>query len=51
MDLIMEESKKKKFTPVINTIYIKNKIKMLWINKIHNIILINDYHKFEQTIN
>nr|YP_010917846.1 Ycf1 [Acronychia laevis]WAJ48525.1 Ycf1 [Acronychia laevis] len=36
---------KKKFSPVI-----KNKIGTLWINKIHNIILINDYDEFEQTI-
>nr|YP_009333979.1 Ycf1 [Glycosmis pentaphylla]AOZ20932.1 Ycf1 [Glycosmis pentaphylla]BEV76695.1 Ycf1 protein [Glycosmis pentaphylla] len=33
--------------PILNTTYIKNK---LWINKIHNLILINDYHEFEQTI-
>lgn len=50
MDLIMEESKKN-FHPGHKYNLYKNKIKMLWINKIHNIILINDYHKFEQTIN
>nr|YP_010918019.1 Ycf1 [Boronia edwardsii]WAJ48783.1 Ycf1 [Boronia edwardsii] len=42
---------KKKISPVILTkTYIKNKIGMLWVNKIHNMILINDYDKFEQTI-
>nr|BEV75423.1 Ycf1 protein [Boenninghausenia albiflora] len=29
---------------------IQNKIGTLWINKIHNIILINDYYEVEQTI-
>nr|WAJ49908.1 Ycf1 [Cyanothamnus anemonifolius] len=33
-----------------NASVIKNKIGMLWINKIHNMILINDYNEFEQTI-
>nr|YP_010919995.1 Ycf1 [Neoschmidia pallida]YP_010920006.1 Ycf1 [Neoschmidia pallida]WAJ52415.1 Ycf1 [Neoschmidia pallida]WAJ52416.1 Ycf1 [Neoschmidia pallida] len=42
---------KKKILPVIlNKTYIKNKTGMLWINKIHNIILFNDYDKFDQTI-
>nr|YP_009364815.1 hypothetical chloroplast RF1 [Citrus reticulata]YP_009988400.1 hypothetical chloroplast RF19 [Citrus sunki]YP_010235570.1 hypothetical chloroplast RF19 [Citrus x clementina]YP_010460658.1 Ycf1 protein [Citrus nobilis]YP_010460746.1 Ycf1 protein [Citrus tangerina]YP_010863538.1 hypothetical chloroplast RF1 [Citrus unshiu x Citrus sinensis]YP_010863623.1 hypothetical chloroplast RF1 [(Citrus unshiu x Citrus sinensis) x Citrus reticulata]YP_010868746.1 hypothetical chloroplast RF1 [Citrus be len=36
--------------PILNTTYIKNKIRTPWINKIHNLILINDYHEFEQTI-
>nr|QNE88436.1 Ycf1 [Zanthoxylum nitidum var. tomentosum] len=35
---------------ILNKTYIKNKIGTLWINKIHNIILINDYDEFEQTI-
>nr|WEB53564.1 Ycf1 protein [Tetradium glabrifolium] len=39
------------FSPaILNKTYIKNKIGTLWINKIHNIILINDYDEFEQTI-
>nr|BEV76968.1 Ycf1 protein [Micromelum minutum] len=37
-------------SPTLNTTYIKNKKRTLWINKIHNLILINDYHEFEQTI-
>nr|WAJ53714.1 Ycf1 [Philotheca spicata] len=42
---------KKKISPVIlNKTYIKNKIGMLWINKVHNIVLFNDYDKFDQTI-
>nr|YP_010918106.1 Ycf1 [Boronia ternata]WAJ48957.1 Ycf1 [Boronia ternata] len=42
---------KKRISPVILTkTYIKNKIGMLWINKIHNTILINDYDEFKQTI-
>nr|WAJ48698.1 Ycf1 [Asterolasia drummondii] len=42
---------KKKISPVIlNKTYIKNKIGMLWINKVHNLILFNDYDKFDQTI-
>nr|YP_010027695.1 Ycf1 [Zanthoxylum oxyphyllum]QOS47861.1 Ycf1 [Zanthoxylum oxyphyllum] len=42
----------KKFfsSAILNKTYIKNKIGTLWINKIHNIILINDYNEFEQTI-
>nr|YP_009918786.1 Ycf1 [Zanthoxylum nitidum]QNE88175.1 Ycf1 [Zanthoxylum nitidum var. nitidum]QMJ96024.1 Ycf1 [Zanthoxylum nitidum]QNE88349.1 Ycf1 [Zanthoxylum nitidum var. nitidum]QNH82736.1 Ycf1 [Zanthoxylum nitidum]UAV86628.1 Ycf1 [Zanthoxylum nitidum] len=35
---------------ILNKTYIKNKIGTLWINKIHNLILINDYDEFEQTI-
>nr|YP_009730554.1 Ycf1 [Ruta graveolens]QHU76899.1 Ycf1 [Ruta graveolens] len=35
---------------ILNRTYIQNKIEALWINKIHNIIVINDYHEFEQTI-
>nr|YP_009478408.1 Ycf1 [Zanthoxylum simulans]AXZ62603.1 Ycf1 [Zanthoxylum schinifolium]QNL16114.1 Ycf1 [Zanthoxylum armatum]AVP50062.1 Ycf1 [Zanthoxylum simulans]AXZ62689.1 Ycf1 [Zanthoxylum schinifolium]QOS48152.1 Ycf1 [Zanthoxylum armatum] len=35
---------------ILNQTYIKNKIGTLWINKIHNIILINDYDEFFQTI-
>nr|YP_010919492.1 Ycf1 [Muiriantha hassellii]WAJ51901.1 Ycf1 [Muiriantha hassellii] len=42
---------KNKFSPVIlNKTYLKNKIGMLWINKVHNIILFNDYDKLDQTI-
>nr|YP_010918365.1 Ycf1 [Crowea saligna]WAJ49821.1 Ycf1 [Crowea saligna] len=42
---------KKKISPVIlNKTYIKNKIGMLWINKVHNIIIFNDYDNFDQTI-
>nr|WAJ49216.1 Ycf1 [Correa alba] len=42
---------KKKISPVIlNKTYIKNKIGTLWINKVHNIILFNDYDKFDRTI-
>nr|UCS09645.1 hypothetical protein RF1 [Dictamnus dasycarpus] len=41
---------KKIFSPtILNKTYTKNKIGKLWINKIHNIILINDYYEFEQT--
>nr|YP_010411278.1 hypothetical chloroplast RF1 [Psilopeganum sinense]UQJ72657.1 hypothetical chloroplast RF1 [Psilopeganum sinense] len=35
---------------ILNKTYIQNKIGALWINKIHNLILINDYHEVEQTI-
>nr|YP_009750832.1 hypothetical protein RF1 [Casimiroa edulis]QIJ98195.1 hypothetical protein RF1 [Casimiroa edulis] len=42
---------KKFFSPaILNKTSTKHKIGTLWINKIHNIILINDYHEFEQTI-
>nr|YP_010395303.1 hypothetical chloroplast RF1 [Cneoridium dumosum]UQJ72831.1 hypothetical chloroplast RF1 [Cneoridium dumosum] len=42
---------KKLFSPpILNTTDIKNKIRILLINKIHNIIIINNYHEFEQTI-
>nr|YP_010918279.1 Ycf1 [Chorilaena quercifolia]WAJ49131.1 Ycf1 [Chorilaena quercifolia] len=42
---------KKQFLPVIlNKTYIKNTIGTLWINKVHNKILFNDYDKFDQTI-
>nr|QJX65553.1 hypothetical protein RF1 [Cipadessa cinerascens] len=42
---------KKLFSPVIpNETYIKNKIRTSWINKIHGLLLTNDYHEFEQTI-
>nr|UEN67684.1 hypothetical chloroplast RF1 [Picrasma quassioides] len=42
---------KKKNSPVIlNETSIKNKIKTVWINKIHGLLLTNNYHKFEQTI-
>nr|YP_010395562.1 hypothetical chloroplast RF1 [Haplophyllum dauricum]UQJ73090.1 hypothetical chloroplast RF1 [Haplophyllum dauricum] len=37
--------------PILNTTYIKNKIRTLWINKIHNTILINDYPEIEQLFN
>nr|YP_010595479.1 hypothetical protein RF1 [Buchanania latifolia]WAJ58402.1 hypothetical protein RF1 [Buchanania latifolia] len=42
---------KKFFSPVIlNKTYIKNKIGIVCINKIHGLLLTNDYDKFEQTI-
>uniref|UniRef100_UPI0030FE7DE4 Ycf1 protein n=1 Tax=Simarouba versicolor TaxID=459157 RepID=UPI0030FE7DE4 len=42
---------KKLFSPIIlNEISIKNKIKTMWRNKIHNLLLTNDYNEFEQTI-
>nr|YP_009484266.1 Ycf1 [Ailanthus altissimus]AVQ55047.1 Ycf1 [Ailanthus altissimus] len=42
---------KKLFSPVIlNEISIKNKIKTIWINKIHGLLLTNAYHEFEQTV-
>nr|YP_009262350.1 hypothetical chloroplast RF1 [Spondias tuberosa]ANI86807.1 hypothetical chloroplast RF1 [Spondias tuberosa] len=42
---------KKLFSPVIlNQTYIKKKIGILWVNKIHGLLLTNDYHEFEQTI-
>nr|WAJ54226.1 Ycf1 [Zieria arborescens subsp. arborescens] len=39
---------KKKNSPIIKNKI--DKIEMFWINKIHNIILINDYDEFGQTI-
>nr|WAJ48870.1 Ycf1 [Boronia imlayensis] len=42
--------KKKTSQIILPKTYIKNKIGMLWLNKIHNIILINDYDEIEQTI-
>nr|ARH53598.1 hypothetical chloroplast RF1 [Mangifera indica]UDP55777.1 hypothetical chloroplast RF1 [Mangifera indica]UNZ10882.1 hypothetical chloroplast RF1 [Mangifera indica]WNX93233.1 hypothetical chloroplast RF19 [Mangifera indica] len=43
---------KKLFSPVIlNETYIQNNREIIWINKIHGfLLLINDYHEFEQTI-
>nr|YP_009676388.1 hypothetical chloroplast RF1 [Sclerocarya birrea]QDE13245.1 hypothetical chloroplast RF1 [Sclerocarya birrea] len=42
---------KKLFSPVIlNETSIKNKIGMVWINKIHGLLLTNYYDEFEQTI-
>nr|YP_010920612.1 Ycf1 [Philotheca gardneri]WAJ53281.1 Ycf1 [Philotheca gardneri] len=41
---------KKNSPGILNKTYIKNKIGILWINKVHNIILFNDYDKFDQTI-
>ena len=42
---------KKLFSPVIlNKTYIKKKVGILWVNKIHGLLLTNDYHEFEQTI-
>nr|YP_009259845.1 hypothetical chloroplast RF19 [Leitneria floridana]ANC29247.1 hypothetical chloroplast RF19 [Leitneria floridana] len=42
---------KKLFSPVIrNEISIKTKIKKSWLNKIHGLLLTNDYTEFEQTI-
>ena len=39
------------FSPVIlNETYIKNNIGTIWINKIHGLLLTNDYYEFEQTI-
>ncbi|KAJ0113375.1 hypothetical protein Patl1_02144 [Pistacia atlantica] len=42
---------KKLFSPVIlNETSIQNNRGIFWINKIHGLLLINDYHEFEQTI-
>nr|WIL97191.1 hypothetical chloroplast RF19 [Toxicodendron succedaneum] len=42
---------KKLFSPVILTeTSIQNNRGIIWINKIHGLLLINDYHGFEQTI-
>nr|YP_010595912.1 hypothetical protein RF1 [Dobinea vulgaris]WAJ58835.1 hypothetical protein RF1 [Dobinea vulgaris] len=42
---------KKLFSPVIlNETYTKNNRGILWINKIHGLLLTNNYHEFEQTI-
>nr|QXU76216.1 hypothetical chloroplast RF1 [Biebersteinia heterostemon] len=39
------------FSPVIlNETNIKNNIRTVWINKIHGLLLFNDYHEFEQTM-
>nr|YP_010468146.1 Ycf1 protein [Tropaeolum majus]UVF30751.1 Ycf1 protein [Tropaeolum majus]UVF31937.1 Ycf1 protein [Tropaeolum majus]UVF36815.1 Ycf1 protein [Tropaeolum majus] len=42
----------KKFLPlpIITKTYIKNNIGMLWINKIHSILLNTHYHQFKETI-
>nr|YP_009673353.1 hypothetical chloroplast RF1 [Entandrophragma caudatum]QDF42704.1 hypothetical chloroplast RF1 [Entandrophragma caudatum] len=42
---------KKLFSPeILNKTYIKNKRGTSWINKIHGLLVINDFQKFEQTI-